>query len=526
MKKSSFERGLVIVLVAAIIVGAILFFTQILSADAFTKEEAQHGLYGLWIYKDINALDAKAFLYDTSRQLVWPFLHSWILGIVFFTFGPSTVVARLLSLAMFLGIAVFMYLLSAHFSHKIGQKPGVTAALLALSSPLLIRFGTANMLEALGALLFLAATYVYMLCEEQKITLEYVLLAFLIGLSLYVNYIFAYLMVASFMVATVVKLVPIMIGAIKLMKKGEKSAIGFIWWAYRKLIVLFVVLTLLGVWFSFNFSRKILILANTLFRYSSGEKLVGIIPNLLYYPKVIIDQVTFSPWLGILALVSLFLPFIVRRYASLNKLFIFVWTSLVLLVFTIPTKSAQFLYIIVPFILIIFSATIFYFKDKIKQKNPKLATAFFTILILPALFSLPNLFAVWFPANSASNMQDVLQYFSNTVPAQATMVIPLNLQHLNPEVVEFHMDGRAGAVITNMDEISSNGNYLLTIELDPDSKYHQDLIDDSLFSWNITLRDKLMRGQIKLYSTRRFDDVGVTARIFEETSSNLFNGLN
>ncbi len=526
MKKSSFERGLVIVLVSAIIVGAILFFTQILSADAFTKEEAQHGLYGLWIYKDINALDAKAFLYDTSRQLVWPFLHSWILGIVFFTFGPSTVVARLLSLAMFLGMAVFMYFLSAHFSHKIGQKPGVTAALLALSSPLLIRFGTANMLEALGALLFLAATYLYMLCEEQKITLEYVFLAFLIGLSIFTNYIFAYLMVASFMVATIAKLGPIIVGAIKLQRKGEKAAITFIWWAYRKLIVLFVLLTLLGVWFSFNFSRKILILANTLFRYSAGERLVGLLPNLLYYPKVIIEQVTFSPWLGILALISLFLPFIASRYTSLNKLFIFVWTSLFLLIFTLPTKSAQFLYIITPFILIIFSSAVFYFKSQVKQRNPKLTTVFFTILILPALFSLPNLFAVWFPANSASNMQDVLEYFSSTVPVQATMVVPLNLQHLNPEVVEFHMDGRAGEVVTSMDEISSGNNYLLTIELDPDSKYHEDLIDDSLFRWNMTLRDKLMQGQIKLYSTRRFDDVGVTARVFEETSSNLFNGMN
>lgn len=517
MKTTSFERGLIIVILAALLAGSVIFVSRIVAADAFSKEEAQHGLYAFWISQDLKTFDLHAFWYDTSRQMAWPFLHSWLLGVFFWVFGASYITARLFSLIVFVCSVFLMYLLTMHYCEKAGNKPAIAAALLALCSPLLIRFATLNMLEGLGALLFLAAAYIYMICEEHAITLEYVILAFLIGISLYTNYIVAYVMVVAFMLATLFKVGPLSVNAYKLQKKGEGAALGFIWWAYRKLIVLFVLLSLVGLWFSFNFGRKILIFSNMLFKYSTGEKLYGLLPNLLYYPQAIIQQVTFSPWLGLLALISLFLPFIANRYWGLKTLFIFVWTGLILLTLTVPTKSAQLMYMFTPFIIIIFTCAVFYFKEKIKQYNPKLVNVFLAILILPALFSMPNLLAVWFPSQPASNMRQVLDYFDSAVPKGAAIVIPLNLQHLNPEVIEFHLQGRAGEIVTDTG-MSSPGQerYLMTIELDPQSPYMADIIDDSLFRWNLDLREKLMRGEIRLYSTRSFADVGLTARVFAE----------
>lgn len=505
---------------AIIIAGVLIFVFRILFGDAFGKEEAQHGLYGLWIWRDLVALDFRAFLYDTQRQMLWPFLHSWLTAIFFFTFGPNIIAARLLSLFLFMITLVLMYLLMAHYAHDYGEKPGILAVGLALTSPLMVSYASQSMLESLGAFLFLAAAYTYMLCEEKKITLEYVLLALLIGLSIYTNYLFAFLMVVAFMVVTLVKLGPILVNAVKLSQKGERSAMHFIWWAYRKLIVLFVLLILIAGWFSFNFSRKIIILTSALFKYNSGEQVFGFLPNLFYYPKVIITQASFSPWLGLLLLISLFLPFVATKFEGLNRLFIFVWTVLVLLTVIVPAKASQMLYIILPFIFIIFASVFYSFKEKVSLRDQKIKVWVLALAFIPALVSFPTLVDSYFPFFHTENMQTVMNYFKTTLPDDKVAVMALNLQHLNPEVLEFSMRDSKQQIITDLALAGPTGGadnkYLLTLVLDENSKYNADVLDDSLFRWNAYITDKQQAGKVKLYSTRRFSSIGVSAFIYEE----------
>lgn len=522
MERSPLVRGLVFVLAAILVVSGIIFINRIVLGDAFTKEEAQHAVYGLWILRDIQSLNIVNFWYDTQRQMVWPFLHSWILSLFFLIFGASYTTARFLSLLFFMASVLMTYFLSVHLSEKTGYKIGVAAAALALTSPLMIHYSAANMLEGMGAFLFLLCVYTYIICEERKITLEYILLSLFIGLSIYTNYIYAYLMIPAFMIMTFIKLEPIVSGAVKLSRRGEGKALHFIWWAYRKLIVLFVLLSLAAVWFGFSFSRKLLLLFASIFKYSGGERAIGFWPTLLYYPKVIIQQCTFSPWLGIFLLISLFLPFIASHYMGLNKFFIFVWTALVLLTFTIPAKAAQMIYIVVPFIFVIFSAVLFYVLEMAQKKNPKALMIVILALLLPAALSLPRAFGIFFPEQTTENMRHVLNYFKTAIPKEAGLVIPVNLVHLNPEVVEFHFKDQKGPVITDLQEIvmetSSKEKYFLTIELEEGSKYQEEVVDDSLCRWNAWLLEKQMNGEIKLYSTRRFGSIGVTAKIYAETS--------
>jgi len=47
-----------------------------------------------------------------------------------------------------------------------------------------------------------------------------------------------------------------------------------------------------------------------IFRYSGGESLLGFWEGLAYYPKIIIQEASFSPWLGGLMLLALVKPFI------------------------------------------------------------------------------------------------------------------------------------------------------------------------------------------------------------------------
>jgi len=296
----------------------------------------------------------------------------------------------------------------------------------------------------------------------------------------------------------------------------------FIWWAYRKLIALFVLLLLAGIWFSFSLSRKLLLLLISIFKYSGGERVVGFWPVVSYYPKVIIQNLTFSPWLGIFLLLSLFLPFIAARYRRVNKLYIFVWTVLILLTVTIPAKAPQMLYIVVPFIFLIFSAALFYILEELQARGKNFVIVSALVLLLPLVFSLPQIYGLYFPPRSPQNMRQVLDYFKDGLPSNAGVVIPLNMQHLNPEVVEFHFQDWQAPVITDVlmgrVELLGENKYLLTIELDEGSWYQADVVDESLMSWNAWLQQKEMNGEVRLYSSRRFESIGLTAKIYTKTA--------
>jgi hypothetical protein len=187
MKLAGWQKGLVAVLALLFVGGGALFVTQVLGGDSFSREEAQHALYALWISKDIKAADLGAFGYDTQRQMFWPFFHSWVLGLVYLVLGISYVTTRFLSLIIFGATLLLMYFAALHFSAKRGWKIGLLAVSLALSSPLMLQYSTQNTLEGLGALIFLAAFYFYAYCEERKLTIEYLILGILIGLSIYTN---------------------------------------------------------------------------------------------------------------------------------------------------------------------------------------------------------------------------------------------------------------------------------------------------------------------------------------------------
>ncbi|MDD5593234.1 MAG: glycosyltransferase family 39 protein, partial [Candidatus Margulisbacteria bacterium] len=382
MKITNFQKGLIIVLVAFFLLGGLLFITRLLMADSFSKEEAQHALYGLWLYKDLKSFDLASFWYDTNRQVYWPFFHSWIQSLFFLVLGVNYFSARLLSFLIFFATLILMYVACAQFSQKSGWKVGVLAVLLALTSPIMLKYAALNTLEGLGALIFIGTFYVYSIYEERKLLNEYATLAVLLGLSIYTNYLYAYLMLPAFIVMTLGKLGPIFVEVISLRKKGEKAAFPFVWWSYRKLIVLLVLAILVAGWFFTNaFSRKIMLLLQAIFRYSGGEQVGGFWPNLLYYPKAIIGSFTFSPWLGLLIFISLFLPFLGLRYRHFGKLYTFIWTALVLATLTIPTKAPQFIYIIAPFLFIVFSIAVFY----LLEKYQKAAAVILLVIFLPAL---------------------------------------------------------------------------------------------------------------------------------------------
>ena len=514
---------MIIVLTALVLVGGTVFVTRILNGDAFNIEEAQHALYSVWLWRDIRAGDWASFWYDTNRQMVWPFLHSWILSAFFFIFGVSYASARALSFVFFAVSIILIYLLSSKLCGRRGIKVGVVAALLALTSPIMLKFASANMLEGMGAALFLGAVYLSVVSEERKITIEYIFLTLLLALSIYTNYLYAYLIIPAFLTMTLIKMGPTTLRAIRLRKQGEKAATRFVFWIYRKLIAFGAILLFSGVWLYFSFSRKLLLLYASIFKYSGGVELANLWQSVIYYPKVIISELSFSPWIGMLLLGAIFLPNIGARIKKLGRLYVYVWTVLILLTFTIPAKASQMMYVVVPFIFIIFSGVLVNIVEDFRKKNIKLA-ALSLFLLLPALLSVPTIYTSVFPQNSQQNLIGVLDYFKSSVPQGSQMGTFLNLKRFNPDVIKFHFSTNwDGEILTeenlNDEILFGQDTYLLTLNLDEDSPYINDMQDDSLYRWNSLLEEKERDNLLRLHSYQRFEEIGVTARVFKSNPS-------
>ncbi len=517
---SNFQKGLIISLIAFFCLGGLLFVTRLVMADAFSKEEAQHALYSLWLYKDLKALDFGAFWYDTNRQVFWPFFHSWVGALFFLVFGVNFFAARFLSFLCFAATLFLMYLAGGRFAgERSGWKIGSLAVVMALTSPIMLRYSVANGLESLGALIFMATFYLYSIYEERKLTSEYALLAVLLGLSIYTNYLYAYLILPAFIVMTLGKLGPLFCEVNNLRQKGERAAFPFVWWAYRKIIILLVLAFFVSFWFFSNtFSRKILLLLQAIFRYSGGEQVPGFWNNLLYYPKAIIGSYAFSPWLGAILLLAVFVPFLGLKFRHFGKLYTFIWVALVLTTLTIPTKAPQFIYLIAPFLYIVFSILVVDVYERLN--NARLGALLLLVVFLPALLSLPRLVSLYQPASRGENMTSVLKYFKQGILPRYPVAVAVNLQHLNPEGISFYLWTWNAPLLTDPaignDELFRNAKYFLTVSLDPNSPYRSEVLDDSVYSWNLFLSDKQRLGELREFSARRFEQIGLTAKIYEK----------
>jgi hypothetical protein len=96
----------------------------------------------------------------------------------------------------------------------------------------------------------------------------------------------------------------------------------------------------------------------------------------------------------------------------------------------------------------------------------------------------------------------------------------INLQHLNSEGISFYLWARNAPLLTDPaignDELFRNGKYFLTVTLDPGSPYQPEVLDDSIYLWNVFLADELRQGGVREFSARRFEKLGLTARVYEK----------
>jgi hypothetical protein len=122
----------------ALTVGWCIHHFLIRPSGVFHWDEAAHSLKGLLIARDLGSGDWLGFLYDTYRQVYWPPLDSWFLGLAFLIREPTTIIARNVSLIFFLLSALMIYCAALQFRQRYREVGAAIATTLFLTSPLVI----------------------------------------------------------------------------------------------------------------------------------------------------------------------------------------------------------------------------------------------------------------------------------------------------------------------------------------------------------------------------------------------------
>ena len=131
---------------------AVLIYGRVIRLDLpVSWDEAAHSLFGVAIANDLRQGDLVAFAYDTYRQVYWPPLHSWIVGVAFVLFGERIEVARSVSLAAYF-VAPLALLAAARVMHARddafnGWLAAGIAGTLAVIMPAMIPFASLAFLD-------------------------------------------------------------------------------------------------------------------------------------------------------------------------------------------------------------------------------------------------------------------------------------------------------------------------------------------------------------------------------------------
>lgn len=150
-------------IVALISVSSCLFSYHFLlkPQEPFFWDEAHHAENALYIYHSLEYGNWNLFWEFTNNLILWPFLHSWVVGLFLLISGVSTVNARLPQLLLFFLSAWMLFITCRSAFTERKKIIGVIAVLLFSTSPLMLFYSSTCMIELLGVFLALSFFCLY-----------------------------------------------------------------------------------------------------------------------------------------------------------------------------------------------------------------------------------------------------------------------------------------------------------------------------------------------------------------------------
>jgi 4-amino-4-deoxy-L-arabinose transferase-like glycosyltransferase len=267
--------ALTVVLAASAVAGWMVFTNLVLLDRPPLWDEACHILQGSLIAYDVRQGDLFATLFDTYRQIYWPPLQPWLVGVAFLTAGPSLETARAVSVLALVLLAPTLYLIARTVELRHGILAGCVAAALALTAPGLIALSAVSMLEMPGLLALSCTLLVYCALERYPDAppRAYVLLGFFTVVTYLVKTHLAVLIVISVILT---KLIAARFDPRRLLTKQNLYAV--------LPLALFC-----AIWFAYP--PRILYTWDALVNNPWGGEEARGLAGLLFYPRAIIQIV-------------------------------------------------------------------------------------------------------------------------------------------------------------------------------------------------------------------------------------------
>ena len=132
-------------------------------------DAAHHSLLGLMVYADIIHHRWISFVFDTYRQVYWPFLHSWFLAASMIVFGPTLVAARAVSLMAYAASAILIGLLGYRLTPERSILRAAVAVFLWLTAGGFVNeFAVEALVESLAIAMTLASLLALEFAFERK----------------------------------------------------------------------------------------------------------------------------------------------------------------------------------------------------------------------------------------------------------------------------------------------------------------------------------------------------------------------
>ncbi len=289
-----------------LLVGWGILVRLILPSGPFMWDEAAHALKGLVIAEDIGHADWLSLLYDSYRQVYWPPVHSWFLGISFLFAGTTTVVARLVSLIAFVAGAFAIYEAALQTDRQIGALAGIIAGMLFLTSPGMISLAAQSMLEMLGLFFFILGILIFFAASRSE-------LGWLGGVGLGLAVTLTYLTKSNYGILLAISLIIAILADAQFHLRQLANRFNI--WLTITLVVVFV------LWFAYP--PKIVATWKAMANVPYGNVSTFNIDGLLFYPQSFVSQ-SGSIWLAVLYLATILFSFKYWRDPRIRLLLILI----------------------------------------------------------------------------------------------------------------------------------------------------------------------------------------------------------
>jgi len=561
MKKYAIYIAIAMTMIACVYA----YFQFLKPLDVFLWDESHHGLYGMWIYDDLKALNLGSFWAHTNHQAMWMPLHSWFDGIFLLIFGFSYTSARLSSLFLFFICSIVIYLIGAELSKEKGWIIGLIACALFITSPMMLHFATVNMQEMLGTLVISLTAYFIIRNISVEETWKYLCIGFLLSVIYWTK--------INYATQTIIGAGIFHISMIPGFDRKKFEDIKK--WFINGLLIIAGFLPLFLLWWvTPPFERKYELGLFFVSQKGAGAFLdIGFLGRVGFYLQSLVASYNFSFWTGLGCLAAVIASF--RFYSDRKiRLLSLIFLANLFMVSFVGNIQERYLGTTVPLTFLLLADLSVIAFEMLRSLNVKVTAVMIALLAFIACaigydavsltrytkevanrsilfilykdslnkFSPPFLFgsvkrpAFTYPMDQikkfkdfkvppTSRIQDIMDFFSSNIERNKSISTMISLHEISPYVIYWHFHGW-GASVLSVNDLGLNSryfwmaDYFLDLQVSENSPYSIELLEKR---WDEVGKMLSSKGIIRLVAKKEFTDLGLTAKIYRKEKNFYFN---